>query len=283
MTIQQAIQSGKSQLKVIYDEGESAAIMDLLMENITGIEKNDLFRNKLKRLNEEEISKLNSHLERLEQHEPLQYVLNESWFCGLKFYVDKNVLIPRPETEELVEWVIANCKFPIDRLNILDIGSGSGCIPITLKRRIRKASVESCDISSEAIKVAKQNAALLGADVKFTELNFLERSNWKNFAKYDIIISNPPYIPISEKQNMPSHVVDHEPAEALFVPEDDALVFYKAIAAFAHEHLNENGNIYLELHENLGKQVQDLFNAAGYQTELKKDMSGKERMLRAGF
>ena len=283
MTIQEAIQSGKSKLNLIYEEGESAAIMELLMENITGIEKNDYFKNKLKLLSEEEISRLNSHLKRLEQHEPLQYVLNESWFCGLKFYIDKNVLIPRPETEELVEWVIANCKFPVDRLNILDIGSGSGCIPITLKRRIRKARVESCDISPEAIKVAKQNAALLGADVKFTELNFLDRASWKNLSKYDIIISNPPYIPLSEKQSMASNVVDHEPAEALFVPEDDALVFYKAIAVFAPEHLNEKGNIYLELHENLGKQVQNLFNEAGYKTELKKDMSGKERMLRAGF
>jgi release factor glutamine methyltransferase len=192
-------------------------------------------------------------------------------------------LIPRPETEELVEWVISNCKFPVDKLSILDVGTGSGCIPITLKRKLRKADVWSCDISDAALQVAKRNADTLGVDVNFLLLDFLNKEKREQLSLFNIIISNPPYVPEKDKQQMQANVLDHEPHLALFVPDNDALVFYKAIAEFGKGHLNPGGLIYAELHEDLGKEVSALFSAAGYNTEMKKDMQGKERMLKAGF
>ncbi|MBK5270374.1 MAG: peptide chain release factor N(5)-glutamine methyltransferase, partial [Bacteroidia bacterium] len=206
--------------------------------------------------------------------------LNEAWFCGFKFYIDNNVLIPRPETEELVEWIITNCKFPIGQLSILDIGSGSGCIPIALKRKLRKAEVWSCDISNEALNVARQNANNLGGDVNFFQTDFLNKDLWEELPSYDIIVSNPPYIPEKGKEEMQPNVLMYEPQVALFVPDNDALLFYKAIADFAKKHLNRNGSIYMEIHESHGKEVAQLFQSKNYFTEIKKDMQGKERMLK---
>ncbi|HEY6505327.1 MAG TPA: peptide chain release factor N(5)-glutamine methyltransferase, partial [Chitinophagaceae bacterium] len=222
-------------------------------------------------------------IKRLLAHEPVQYVLNEAWFCGLKFYVDKNVLIPRPETEELVEWVISNCKFPVDTLSILDIGSGSGCIPIFLKRKLRKAEVWSCDVSEAALRIAEKNAATLGADVNFLLLDFLDKEKRNKLPSFDIIISNPPYIPEKGKQQMQLNVLSYEPHTALFVPDNDALIFYKAIAEFGKDHLTPAGTIYTEIHEDQGKAVSTLFESYGYSAELKKDMQEKERMLKAVF
>ena len=224
---------------------------------------------------------MKQYLDRLLQHEPVQYVLNEAWFCGLKFYVDKNVLIPRPETEELVEWVISDCKFPIHTLSILDIGSGSGCIPIALKKRLGKADVWSCDISPDALKVANQNAETLGINVNFIELNFLNETERETLPLFDIIVSNPPYIPRKDKEDMNRNVTDHEPATALFVPDNDALIFYKAIAAFGKNHLTRNGIIYTEINENLGEETAAMFQLKGYKTVIKKDMQGKDRMIKA--
>src|SRR5258708_14818494 len=165
MTMKEAIIYTTDQLKTIYEEGEAATIADWVMEHLTGAKKTERSNNQKITLTPEQTEKLNSCLQRLMENEPVKYVLNEAWFCGLKFYVDKNVLIPRPETEELVEWIITNCKFPINELKILDIGSGSGCIPIALKRRLGKAEVWSCDISEAALMIAKKNAGNLGVDV----------------------------------------------------------------------------------------------------------------------
>ncbi len=228
-----------------------------------------------------EESELQELTERLMQHEPVQYVLNETWFCGLKFYVDKNVLIPRPETEELVEWIITNCKFPIDKLKILDIGSGSGCIPIALKRKLRKAEVWSCDISEAALVIAKKNANDLGVDVNFFQLDFLDKDQRQKLYSFDIIVSNPPYVPENDKEQMQPNVLRYEPAMALFVPDNDPLVFYKAIADFGNYHLNKNGTIYAEIHESIGEAVTQVFQPEHYAIELKKDMQGKERMIKA--
>ncbi|MBL0153382.1 MAG: peptide chain release factor N(5)-glutamine methyltransferase [Chitinophagaceae bacterium] len=184
------------------------------------------------------------------------------------------------KTEELVEWVISHCKFPVDHLSILDIGTGSGCIPISLKRRIRKADVYGCDISQGALDVARQNAIQLGVAVDFLEINFLDNQQRELLPKADIIVSNPPYIPESNKADMSPNVLDFEPHTALFVPEEDPLLFYKAIASFGQTHLNERGMIFLEIHENLGEAVKETFKQSGFQTEINNDMQGKERMVR---
>lgn len=283
MKIREANKHLISQLRAIYEESEAENISDWILEHITGKKRTDRIMNKEKLLNPEQVSQLNQYLDRLLQHEPVQYVLNEAWFCGLKFYVDKSVLIPRPETEELVEWIISDCKFPIDALSILDIGSGSGCIPITLKKRLGKADVWSCDISPEALRIANQNATTLGINVRFVELDFLNETKREELPSFDIIVSNPPYIPVKDKDTMRLNILNHEPAAALFVPDNDELIFYKAIATFGKKHLTENGAIYTEINESLGEGTSAMFQANGYKTELRKDMQGKERMLKAFF
>lgn len=251
------------------------------MESLTGSKKAErmVYKNSAITANEESL--LKQYTERLLQHEPVQYILQEAWFCGLKFYVDKNVLIPRPETEELVEWVIAGCKFPVDTLSILDIGTGSGCIAIALKRKIRKANVSACDFSEAALQVAKKNAEMIGVDINFQQFDFLSREKRDQLPLFDIIISNPPYVPEKDKDQMQPNVLNYEPHTALFVANNDALIFYKAIADFGKTHLNPGGTIYAEIHEDIGKDVSAMFDGAGYTTELKKDMQGKERMIKA--
>lgn len=283
MTTQEATYYLLNKLRSIYTEGESSQITDWVMEHLTGSKKAErmIYKNEVI-TNKEEIQ-LQQYAERLLNHEPVQYVLNEAWFCGFRFYVDRNVLIPRPETEELVEWVISNCKFPVNELKILDIGSGSGCIPISLKRRIRKAEVWACDISEAALTVAKRNADVLGTDVNFMKLDFLSEEERNQLPSFDIIVSNPPYVPEKDKKEMQKNVLQHEPHTALFVPDNDPLVFYKAIAEFGKEHLNKSGSIYCEIHEYLGEAVTKLFNLHGYTSELKKDMQQKDRMIKSGL
>ena len=281
MTITETARHITKELKTMYQEGEASTIAGWVLEYLTGKDQLEIASAKQTLLTTEQKEKLEPILNRLLQQEPVQYVLNESWFCGLRFYVDKNVLIPRPETEELVDWIITNCKFPVDELKILDIGSGSGCIPVTLKRRLKKAEVWSCDISKEALAVAKKNTAALGTDVNFIQLDFLNSAAWVQLPPFDIIVSNPPYVPQKDKQTMQPNVLNYEPATALFVPENDPLIFYKAIADFGKEKLTKRGMIYMEIHEDIGKVVSKLFQSNGYSTEIKKDMQGKERMVKA--
>jgi release factor glutamine methyltransferase len=297
MTIQEATYFILKKLCTIYSEGEASQITDWIMESLTGSKKVERMLYKNSDITSKIESQLQQFTKRLMQHEPVQYVLNEAWFCGLKFYVDKNVLIPRPETEELVEWVIEEVQSQESgvgsrewgvrsqdfKFRILDIGSGSGCIPIALKRKLRKAEVWSCDVSEAVLQVAKKNAETLGADVHFLLLDFLNEEKRKQLPSFDIIISNPPYVPEKDKQQMQPNVIKYEPHTALFVPDNDALVFYKAIAEFGKEHLNTNGVIYAEIHEDLGEPVFAVFKSKGYFTEIKKDMQGKERMLKASF
>lgn len=281
MTTQEATYFLLNKLRIIYSDGEAAEMTDWVMEYLTGSKKAERMIYKHAAITSQEETTLRQYADRLLKHEPVQYILQEAWFCGLKLYVDENVLIPRSETEELVEWIIANCKFPVDTLSILDIGSGSGCIPISLKRRLRKAEVCSCDSSEGALGVARKNAEKLGAAVNFLQLDFLDRSNWPQLPAVDIIVSNPPYVPEKDKATMQPNVLHYEPHTALFVPDNDALLFYKAIAAFGKEKLKPGGSVYMEIHENLGEATSLLFKEQGYQTELKKDMQGKDRMLKA--
>ncbi len=281
MTIQEATFTILNKLRTTYPESEASQMTDWLMEHITGSKKVERMMYKTAELNPEEVIKVNESVNRLMLKEPLQYVINESWFCGLKFYVDKNVLIPRPETEELVEWVLTNVKFPFERLRILDIGSGSGCIPIALKRRLRKAEVWSCDISDDALLVARKNADTLGTAVDFVQMDFLDEAQRKQLPVVDIIVSNPPYIPKQEETSLAQNVRDYEPHQALFVPDYDPLVFYRAIAEFGKTHLDSPGAIYCELHEGLADAVETEFRLQNYDTQMKRDLQGKMRFIKA--
>ncbi len=283
MTTQEATYFLLNQLRTIYAEVEASQITDWAMEYLTGSKKAErmLYKNAAITIHEETV--LQQYTERLMQYEPVQYVLNESWFYGLKFYVDKTVLIPRPETEELVEWIITDCKSQLSAFKILDIGSGSGCIPISLKKKMQNAEVWSCDVSPAALEVAKRNAATIGTDINLIQLDFLDKGKWGQLPSFDIIISNPPYVPEKDIQQMHNNVLNYEPAAALFVPDNDPLVFYKAIAEFGKTHLNKNGSIYTEIHENLGEATMNIFQSAGYMAELKKDMQQKDRMIKSGL
>jgi release factor glutamine methyltransferase len=281
MTLKEAQFHILEQLKPVYDPGEAAGIASWVVEYLSGLKKSDRISNNQKQLDENAGAQLESIIDRLLQHEPIQYVLNEAWFSGLKLYVDKNVLIPRPETEELVEWIISDCKFPINKLSILDVGTGSGCIALALKKRLGKADVWTCDISAGALAVARRNALQLGIDIHFVELNFLNKAERNQLPDFHIIVSNPPYVPEKDKSTMNPNVLNYEPATALFVPDDDALIFYSAIAHFGKTHLQDGGGIYTEIHESLGTATVNTFHAAGYKSELVKDMQGKERMVKA--
>jgi release factor glutamine methyltransferase len=282
MSIKESIKYITDNLAPIYDETEAINIAYWIIEYITGLNKSQLISSRLQ-LDQKQIEQVNSITVRLLSHEPIQYILHQSFFYGFSFYVDKNVLIPRPETEELVDWIISDCKFPINQLSILDVGTGSGCIAASLKRKLRKADVWAIDISPAALDVAKKNATNLSADIKFLEIDFLNTSDREALTQFHIIVSNPPYIPIKDKASMKAHVVEYEPATALFVPDNDALLFYKSLAEFGRSHLQKNGSIYMEIHENLGPQVRKLFEMNNYHTQLKKDMQGKDRMIKASI
>lgn len=282
MTISEAYKDFNNHLKKIYPTGEAEAISDLIFDNITGLPKWK-FRESKEAISQENENDLAMKLKELLLNKPVQYVLGESWFYKRKFFVNEHVLIPRPETEELIEWIINDHKKTLNQkpLNILEIGSGSGCIPISINLELPDSKVTSLDVSDEALKVAKQNAENLNAKINFIQLDFLDENNWKSFDKYDIIVSNPPYIPFHQLQEMPKNVTDFEPAVALFVEDNDPFIFYKKIALFAATHLNKNGNIYVELNEKYAKEIASVYKSQSFTTEIGKDMYGKERMVRA--
>jgi release factor glutamine methyltransferase len=222
---------------------------------------------------------LERSLNELLLHKPVQHVLGEGWFYNMKLKINEHVLIPRPETEELVEQLILDRKSKLTDPAILDIGTGSGCIPIAIKKQLPASIVTSIDISKDALDLAKDNAAMYSTHINFIQLDFLDEKTWGSLSNFDIIISNPPYIPVHEKEKLEKHVRDFEPALALFVPDDSALIFYEKIADFGRNKLLPNGRIYLETHEDLAKQTADLFRKDYQSVNIKKDMYGKERMV----
>jgi len=233
MTLNDHQQQLFSLLSGVYEPREAANIADWVMENVTGWKKIDRVVNKHIDLSATQIKKLEQVSADLLKHRPIQYALGEAWFYGMKFYVDESVLIPRPETEELVEWVVNDFQNKQQEgFSILDIGSGSGCIPIAIKKNLAWAEVKSCDVSDAALHVARQNAATLNADVQFRQIDFLMEENWQQLGMVDVVVSNPPYIPNEEIAEMEKHVVDFEPHLALFVENENPLIFYKAIADF---------------------------------------------------
>ncbi|MET0634752.1 MAG: peptide chain release factor N(5)-glutamine methyltransferase [Chitinophagaceae bacterium] len=281
MTTQDAVTYSITRLSPLYGQGEAEAITALLLEKLTGYRGAKLIKNERDLFSSGNQLLLESWLGRLENNEPVQYILEEAWFLDMKFYVDRSVLIPRPETEELVDWIIREHPFKASGQQLLDIGTGTGCIPIALKKKLRGLQAEGLDLSADAIKVAERNARELQQDVSFRQVDFLDRSSWTSLPVCDLICSNPPYIPVTDQQGMSPNVRDYEPASALFVPDDDPLLFYRAIAEFGITNLREDGRIYVEIYEGLGKKTLELFTSKGYNAELKKDMQGKDRMIRA--
>jgi release factor glutamine methyltransferase len=281
MTIEKEYKALLDPLKNIYEKREAANIADWVFEKITGISRLQRTTAKLTPLDSSTSRVLEAALLRLLNHEPVQYVLNEAWFYKMNFYVNEDVLIPRPETEELVEWIINDTlkTSTPGSLQIIDIGAGSGCIAIALKKNIPSAEIYSIDISEPALQVASKNAMVHHVKIEFVPLDFLNENDWDILPLFDIIVSNPPYIPANEKIKLDKNVVDHEPHQALFVDDDEPLIFYKKIVQFAVSHLAPHGKIYVEVHEEYAKDVGEIFLKHQFNPVVKNDLYSRERMI----
>lgn len=293
--MQKTIALLKQSLTSLYDSRETNAIISLLLEEVCGITRVDRIVNPDLVIDEEKSKIFEQYATRLKQGEPIQYVLGYEYFMGEKFLVNPDVLIPRPETAELVNWVVDNSvENPVDNcgklsaqpsLKLLDIGTGSGCIALSLARLINNSTVVAFDLSTGALKTAKENAKLQNINnVIFVEKDILAEQNstyeQENVDKFDVIVSNPPYVMNKEKMGMDKNVLNHEPHLALFVPDDDPLLFYRAIANYGKLNLKEGGKLYFEINSALGKETCELLSSLGYHDiELRQDMFGKDRMI----
>jgi release factor glutamine methyltransferase len=286
MTTEQCYNDFLNQLTSIYEKREAANITDWVFENITGFKRLERNLNRNVELEIGKVQKLKNNLEELLQHKPVQYVLNEAWFYKMKFYVNENVLIPRPETEEIVEWIVEDVrslKYDVRyrEFKVLEIGTGSGCIAVSIKKELENIDITAIDISEEALKVANKNAEALHTKINFLQINFLNENLWNSLQLYDAIVSNPPYIPENEKEKLAKNVTEFEPAIALFVENNNPFIFYEKIAKFARSHLEPNGKIFVEIHEEYSKEVQKIFSARNFKTQIRKDIYRRERMLQA--
>lgn len=280
MTIHEARQRLVFRLYDIYDDREAQSIADWVMEELTGWQKIDRILNKRVPLSTPQIERLEQISNELMTHKPVHYILHQAWFMGMKLYVDENVLIPRPETEELVLWASSEWGVAGGALKILDVGTGSGCIPIAMKKKLPNAEIKACDISEGALNVAARNAKEQNVEIEFLQVDFLNKVDRDKLPLFDIIVSNPPYIAVQEKHEIDKHVVEYEPHTALFVPDDDSLVFYEALADFGVTHLQPNGFMIMEIHYQKGNAVKQLFESKNYNVEVRKDMQGKERIVK---
>lgn len=268
----------KTELAPFYDEREIQSFFYLLCEHYLGLNKTAYILNPEYALSESELLKFNFAIKDLKTEKPIQYILGKTEFFGFDFKVNENTLIPRPETEELVQWVIEKEKSQ-PSLRILDIGTGSGCIAISLAKKIPQAFVTGIDISPEALKIARFNSEHLEAMVAFEVIDILNPP--KAFsAKFDVIISNPPYVLETEKALMRKNVLSYEPNQALFVPDSDPLLFYRKIIEFAEENLLLGGRIYFEINEKKGTELKALLTKFNYNSiELRKDLFARQRMI----
>ena len=268
-------------LKNIQDEQEIESFFFILTEYLHNLKRVDVALNPNFELSEDDVKKWNAILLDLQQEKPIQYITGEAWFYGLRFEVNENTLIPRPETEELVEWIIESQKSKVQsqKFEILDIGTGSGCIPIALKANLPQVNVSAIDVSEEALEVAKRNAAINKVDINFIQANILEVEDLN--CHFDIIVSNPPYVRVLEKQEIKKNVLDYEPHLALFVDDNDALLFYRKIAQLALINLAPNGLLFFEINQYLGKETVGLLENLGFKNiELRKDFYGNDRMIK---
>lgn len=268
-------------LQGIQEEQEIESFFFILTEYLHNLKRVDVSLNPNFELTEAEVEKWNFILAELQQEKPIQYITGEAWFYGLQFEVNENTLIPRPETEELLEWIIESQKSKGQRqkLEILDIGTGTGCIPISLKANLSEANVSAIDVSEKALEVAKRNAASNKVEINFIQTNILDVADLNQ--NFDIIVSNPPYVRNLEKQEIKKNVLDYEPHLALFVEDTDALLFYRKIAQLALKNLSPNGLLFFEINQYLGKETVELLENLGFKNiELRKDFVGNERMIK---
>lgn len=281
MSLQELKQVFKEALAGEYESIELNSLMSMLFEHITGWDQIKQVLNKELPLSKEIIDKTNEALLSLKEGKPIQYIIGKAWFMGNEYKVDESVLIPRPETEELVDWIIEYATIIDKPLQILDVGTGSGCIPISLKLALPNCMLAGLDISETALQTAKHNAAKLNADISWMQEDILNTTYLPN--QFDIIVSNPPYIPYKENVNMQVQVKYFEPPIALFVKDADPLIFYRTIARLGKQYLKPNGQLFFEMHYDQGKALLTLFEEMGFHAELRQDMFGKDRMLRASI
>ncbi len=265
----------QKQIFIDEDQEEIKSILYLLFEKEFGLSRTEILAEKEITGNEKRFEEV---IQRINNHEPIQYILGGAYFFGRNFFVNPSVLIPRPETELLVQ-LIKNEK--LFALTILDIGTGSGCIAVSLALEIPSATVHALDVSDQALSVAKENAKRLSASVNFLQLDILTQS--PSLTELDVIVSNPPYVMEKEKSEMNKNVLNYEPHLALFVTDDNPLQFYQVIAKKGKQLLKTNGKVFMEINPRFGKEVAALFNSFGYKTEIIKDMEDKDRVVKAVF
>lgn len=278
MTLEEFYRKGKEQLHDLYEEQEGVAILKLLASYVLHLEDAQLLLATKKELLPEQEEVLEASLEEVVKGVPVQYVLGGTTFYGLDLYVEPGVLIPRQETEELVDWIL---KEEAEAKQILDVGVGSGCITIALGRNLKNAHLTAIDVSFKALDLARENCDLYDLRPTFLSGDILK---WQDYGlgQYDVIVSNPPYIREFEKKVMHRNVLEHEPETALFVPDNNPLLFYEAIAELGQVHLNEGGSLYFEINEALGEETVALLEHKAYRNvELRQDLNGKNRMVRA--
>lgn len=274
----------RNELSAVYEKEEIEKFIEFCFEDLAGLTKTDLLTKPDKKVSESVLLKFNFAVKGLKRGRPIQYILGKAHFYGMEFNVSDSVLIPRPETEELVKLVIDDAKTRTGSFSILDIGTGSGCIAIALKKNLPGCHVYALDISPAAIKTAKENAEKNKCEIHFIEGDILDPASWSKLPSCLVIVSNPPYVKISESAAMHINVKEHEPHVALFVPDEDALVFYKAIAGAGRVKLKPGGTVYVEINETLGIETAIVFQQAGYSdVQLLKDINGKDRMIKAAL
>ncbi|CAM1370323.1 peptide chain release factor N(5)-glutamine methyltransferase [Tenacibaculum xiamenense] len=280
MTIKQLKSVFSEELSSIYPKTEIDTFFYITVEEYLNFKRIDTVLKAGEEIEKETEQIILSLLDRLKKEEPIQYIIGKTEFYGLPFNVNSNTLIPRPETEELVQWIIEESSSFGKEIKILDIGTGSGCIPISLKVNLPSAKVSTIDISSEAIQIAKQNALINNVEIEFINSDILQNKSLPD--NYDIIVSNPPYVRELEKEEIKNNVLLNEPHLALFVENDNPLIFYDKISILASKHLNKGGILFFEINQYLGKETSQLVKNNGFNTiHLRKDLFGNDRMIKA--
>ncbi len=267
------------ELDPLYGSGEVAAFCEILCEAFLGWDRVRLLTEKEKTIDQSDLLRFHWALEDLHRHRPIQHIVGYTDFCGCRIEVCPDVLIPRPETEEMVRWITGG-NLP-EAGSILDLCTGSGCIAIALKQAFPRAEMTAVDVSDRALAVAQRNATANGTEVEFQHADVLSARFGEDFGRYSLIVSNPPYVRECEKARMSANVLDYDPALALFVPDDDPLRFYRAIGIFAQEHLGENGLLALEINEALGDETCELLHRTGFSPTLHTDFRGRKRWVSA--
>lgn len=267
-------------ITAIYGKEEASQLIWILTEHFFGVDRMKLARNPELRITESEMLTIHFAVKELSNHKPVQYITGETEFYGCKFLLNKNVLIPRPETEQMVQNIVDLVSDNQAIKSIIDLGTGSGCIAVSLAKHLPNCQIYACDISSSALELAGSNSQLNGTDVQFLNFNLLDMSDLERLPVVDMIVSNPPYVTEKEKSLMKPNVLEYEPHLALFVPDEDPLLFYRQIALLAQKKLKPGGYMMLEINEMYGNELLDLFESFRFtETKVLKDFHGKDRFI----